>query len=77
PMMIPIPNKVLSFLGLIGDSMRLLKIKTGLSTSNMKALQIYNYYSNQKSVEKLGIQYRALDNAIEEAIQYFIKKNIH
>ncbi|MEG0925152.1 NAD-dependent epimerase/dehydratase family protein [Chryseobacterium sp.] len=75
PVMLPIPNKVLNVLGRIGDCLRMLKIKTGISTSNMKALQICNYYSSQKSVEKLGIQYRAIDNAIEDAIHYFIKKD--
>jgi dihydroflavonol-4-reductase len=77
PMMIAIPNKVLSFLGLMGDGLRRLKIKTNLSTSNMKALQICNYYSNQKSVEELGIQYQPVDKAIEDAIQYFIKNPVN
>ncbi|WP_276875805.1 NAD-dependent epimerase/dehydratase family protein [Chryseobacterium joostei] len=77
PMMIPIPNRALSLLGLIGDGLRMLKVKTGLSTSNMNALQICNYYSNQKSVEKLGIQYQSIDNAIEDAVQYFIEKKMH
>lgn len=76
-MMIPIPNRVLILLGLIGDGLRMLKVKTGLSTSNMNALQIFNYYSNQKSVEKLGIQYQSIDNAIEDAVQYFIEKKMH
>ncbi|MGU3377007.1 NAD-dependent epimerase/dehydratase family protein [Chryseobacterium sp. M5A1_1a] len=77
PVMVSIPNKVLSFLGLIGDCLRMLKIKTDLSIYNIKALQINNYYSNQKSVENLGIKYQSIDNAIEEAIQYFIKKNMY
>lgn len=77
PMMIAIPNKVLSFLGLMGDGLRRLKIKTNLSTSNMKALQICNYYSNQKSVDELGIQYQPVDKAIEDAIQYFIKNPVN
>jgi hypothetical protein len=71
--MIAIPNRILSFLGLIGDGLRKLKIKTNLSISNMKALQIRNYYSNQKSVEELGIQYQSVDKAIEDAVQYFIE----
>ncbi|PTT27530.1 dihydroflavonol 4-reductase [Chryseobacterium sp. HMWF028] len=75
PIMIAIPNRVLSFLGWIGDSLRKLKIKTNLSTSNMKALQICNYYSNRKSVEELGIQYQPIDKAIEDAVQYFIKNH--
>lgn len=73
PVMIAIPNRILSFLGLIGDGLRKLNIKTNLSTSNMKALQIRNYYSNQKSVEELGIQYQSVDKAIEDAVQYFIE----
>ncbi|MCT2406484.1 NAD-dependent epimerase/dehydratase family protein [Chryseobacterium antibioticum] len=77
PVMIAIPNRVLSFLGWIGDGLRKLKIKTNLSTSNMKALQICNYYSNQKSLKELGIQYQSIDKAIEDAVQYFIKNNKH
>ncbi|WP_114822393.1 NAD-dependent epimerase/dehydratase family protein [Chryseobacterium sp. KLBC 52] len=76
PIMIPIPNKLLSFLGLIGDGLRKLKIKTDLSSANMKALQINNYYSHQKSIEELGAQYQPIDKAIEEAVQYFIENPV-
>ncbi|MBP2615291.1 NAD-dependent epimerase/dehydratase family protein [Chryseobacterium jejuense] len=75
PIMIAIPHRFLSFLGLIGDGLRKLKIKTNLSTANMQALQIRNYYSHQKSVEELGIQYQPIDKAIEDAVQYFMKSN--
>ncbi|WPO92917.1 NAD-dependent epimerase/dehydratase family protein [Chryseobacterium sp. HR92] len=77
PIMVAIPNRVLSFFGLIGDGLRKLNIKTNLSTSNMKALQICNYYSNQKSVEELGIQYQPVDKAIRDALQYFIENPIN
>lgn len=76
PVMLPIPNNVLSLLGWAGDALRKLKIKTSLSTSNMKALQICNYYSNQKSIEDLGIQYQSIDKAIKEAVQFFENKNL-
>ncbi|WP_241285634.1 NAD-dependent epimerase/dehydratase family protein [Chryseobacterium arthrosphaerae] len=75
PVMIPIPDRVLSFLGLLGDGLRKLKIRTSLSTSNMKALQINNYYSNRKSAQELGLQYQPVDKAIEDAIEYFNQKN--
>ncbi|MFZ4928892.1 NAD-dependent epimerase/dehydratase family protein [Chryseobacterium sp. Mn2064] len=75
PIMIAIPNMVLSFVGLMGDGLRKLKIKTNLSSSNMKALQICNYYSNQKSIEELGIQYQSIDKAVEDAVQYFTYHN--
>lgn len=74
PIMIPIPNRFLSFLGLIGDGLRKLKIRTNLSTPNMKALQIKNYYSNQKSVEELKLQYQQVDKAVEDAVEYFKNK---
>ncbi|REC50149.1 NAD-dependent epimerase/dehydratase family protein [Chryseobacterium pennipullorum] len=74
PVMIPIPDMVLSFLGIIGDGLRKLKIKTNLSSSNMKALQIRNYYSNRKSVDELGIQYQPVDGAIKDAIHFFEQK---
>ncbi|MCQ9633875.1 NAD-dependent epimerase/dehydratase family protein [Chryseobacterium sp. WG23] len=77
PIMIAIPNRILSLLGLIGDGLRKLNIKTSISTSNMKALQICNYYSNQKSVKELGIKYQSIDKAIEDAVQYFIKNNTY
>ncbi|BAP32043.1 putative dihydroflavonol-4-reductase [Chryseobacterium sp. StRB126] len=75
PTMIPIPNMLLNILGWVGDILRKVKIKTNLCSSNMKALQIRNYYSHQKSVEELGIQYQPIDRAIEDAVQYFMKSN--
>lgn len=77
PIMISIPNKLLGFFGLLGDGLRKFKIKTSLSTSNMKALQIYNYYSNQKSVEELGLQYQPVDKAIGDAVRYFIENPVN
>lgn len=74
PLLIPIPNILLNALGWIGDILRRLKIKTNLSTYNMKALQIHNYYSNQKSVEELDMKYQSIDKAIEDAIEYFKNK---
>ncbi|MGG5207908.1 NAD-dependent epimerase/dehydratase family protein [Chryseobacterium sp. MIQD13] len=73
PVMIPIPNSGLVMLGMIGDGLRKLKIKTSLSSANMKALRINNFYSNTKSVEELGITYQSIDKAVEDAIQFFRK----
>ena len=74
PMMISIPNLLLNILGWVGDILRRLEIKTNLCTSNMKALQIHNYYTNQKSVDELKIQYQPINKAIEDAINYFKSK---
>ncbi|PIF46192.1 nucleoside-diphosphate-sugar epimerase [Chryseobacterium sp. 52] len=71
PVMIPIPDAGLAMLGVIGDCMRKLKIKTSLSSPNMKALRIHNFYSNRKSSEELGIRYQPVDKAVEDAICFF------
>ncbi|REC61537.1 dihydroflavonol 4-reductase [Chryseobacterium pennae] len=76
PIMIPIPNIILSILGWIGDRLRMFNVSTALSTYNMKALQIKNYYSNQKSVKDLEIQYQPIDKAIEDAVDYFKSKEM-
>jgi nucleoside-diphosphate-sugar epimerase len=75
PVMIPIPSSGLAILGIIGDILRKLKIKTSLSSPNMKALRINNYYSNRKSSEELGIRYQPVDKAVEDAICFFENKN--
>lgn len=77
PIMIPIPNILLNVLGKVGDGLRKMKISTNLSTANMKALQIYNYYSNRKSLEELDVQYQSVDNAVKDAIDYFKSKEIY
>lgn len=72
--MIVIRNMLLKFLGVIGDGSKKLKVKTSLSTSNMKALQVCNY-SNQKSVKELELHCQSINKAIEDAIQYFNTNN--
>lgn len=74
PVMIPIPDSVLDLLGWMGDRLRKANIKTNLSAHNMKALQIHNYYSGQKSVKELGVRYQPVDKAIDDAIDYFTLK---
>jgi nucleoside-diphosphate-sugar epimerase len=71
PMMLPIPDFILKTLGFVGDILRCLKIKTNLSSVNMKALRIDNFYSNQKSIQELEIHYQSIENAIEKAVLFF------
>lgn len=73
PLMIMVPKVVLIILGLIGDLLRILKIKTVLSSINMKILCLKNYYSNTKSASELGVNYQPVEKAIEDAINYFNK----
>lgn len=69
--LIPIPKFLLLTVGSFGSFMRKLNIETSLSSSNMKTLCVKNYYTNQKSIQELNVQYSSLNNAIKEAIDYF------
>nr|WP_299337804.1 NAD-dependent epimerase/dehydratase family protein [Allomuricauda sp.] len=71
PLMLRIPGFVLTLLGHVGDALRRFHVKTSLSSVNMKALQVNNYFSNKKSVEELGMDYQSVDKAITDAIEYF------
>lgn len=75
PIMIKIPQRLTLFLGFIGDMLRIAKINTSLSSTNMKILNLNNYYSNKKSIDHLGLVYRSIDSAILDAVEYFSKKN--
>ncbi len=72
--LLPIPDFILIFLGFIGDFLRFIKIKTNLSSANMKALRIDNFYSNQKSINELGIHYQPIEKGITDAVEYFKNK---
>jgi nucleoside-diphosphate-sugar epimerase len=75
PIMIKIPKLVLITLGYLGDILRYFKFKTAISSINMKALCIENFYSNNKSKAALGIEYQSIEHAINDAISYF-KENL-
>ena len=71
PIMIKIPKAILIIIGYIGDFLRYFKYKTAISSINMKALCIKNFYSNNKSKSELGIEYQSIELAISDAINYF------
>ncbi len=73
PIMIPIPDLFLTVSGFIGDLLRFFKIETNLSSVNIKALQIDNFYSNKKSIEELGMNYLPTEKAISDAVVFFKK----
>jgi len=68
--LVPIPKFLLLTVGTFGSFMRKLNIETSLSSSNMKTLCVKNYYTNQKSIQELNVQYSSLNNAIKEAADY-------
>ena len=74
PVMIKIPRLVLIAMGYCGDLIKVLGIKTSISSVNMRILGIENFYSNKKSVLELGMKYQSIDSAITEAVNYFLEK---
>lgn len=74
PIMIKIPKSILIALGYLGDILRYFKFKTAISSVNMKALCITNFYSNKKSKTEFGIKYQPIEVAINDAINYFKEK---
>jgi len=74
-LLLKIPKPVLLALGFTGDLLRLIGIKSSLSSNNMKILCIENFYSNKKSVSYLDMKYRTIDSAILDAMSYFSNAN--
>lgn len=75
PFMLGVPKSLLLLGGYFGDVLRGLGVKTALSSTNMRILNIQNYYKNGKSKAALKMNYRSIDIAIGEAVEYFRKKN--
>ncbi|WP_435522934.1 hypothetical protein [Chryseobacterium indoltheticum] len=73
PLMIKIPKQILIPIGYFGDLLRILNIKTSISSINMKILCINNYFSNEKSINELKVNYQSIDHSISEAVNYFRK----
>jgi len=71
PLMIKIPKKLLIGIGYLGDFLRLCRIKTSISSINMKILCINNFYANKKSISELELKYTPVEDAIKDAIFYF------
>jgi len=73
--LISLPVNSLKLIGIFGDLCRKLRIKTSISTVNMRILCTKSYYSNKKSLIELGMKYQPIDHAIADAIHYFEHKN--
>ena len=71
PLMVKLPASLMLFIGSFGNLLRKLGFNTDLSITNMKALCIKNYYSNQKSVSELNLKYQPVENAIRDAVSWF------
>ena len=71
PILIRIPKPMLMVGGYVGDLLRMLRIRTSLSSTNMKILCVNNFYSNAKSKTELELEYRPVELSIRDALDYF------
>ncbi|NOU45675.1 MAG: NAD-dependent epimerase/dehydratase family protein [Bacteroidales bacterium] len=72
--LIPIPDFILRFIGLIGNFIRMLGIKTDISSTNAKVLTINNFYSNKKVKQEFEIKFTPINKAIVDSLEYFCKR---
>lgn len=73
--LVPIPPFVLVGFGVVGDLLRLFRIKTMLSSANMRILCVKNFYSNDKAKRELGLTFQSTEAAISEALAWWQSQN--
>ncbi len=71
---IEIPDAFLEMAGKAGDFIRLFGVKTEICSINLNQLTIREYYTNKKAVLELKMPQKPIEQAIEEALEWF-KKN--
>lgn len=67
------PKFVFLIFGYIGSLIRYFGFKTHFSIENMKTICLNTYYSNHKSKTHLGLNFQPIENAIDEAVEWFAK----
>ena len=71
--LVQIPAWLLLAIGTIGDWLSKTGLKSEITRANMRLLCVGNYYSNAKSVRELHLRYRPLAEAIDEAVNWFLR----
>ncbi|WP_136480041.1 NAD-dependent epimerase/dehydratase family protein [Cognatitamlana onchidii] len=70
-LIIKVPKEALTLLGYFGKLLRFFRVKTDFSVENMKILCIESYYSNQKAVRDLKLDFKPIDHGVKEALLWF------
>ena len=68
---VELPKVMLLVFGYLGNILRVFGFKTDLSPINMRTLCVNNFYSNEKSITHLEVQYEPIDNSVDKAIKWF------
>lgn len=61
-----LPNVLLSVAGRVGDTLRLLGVRTELSTRNVRQLMVCEYYDNSHAVSELHMPLTPIDHSIRD-----------
>lgn len=76
PIMVKTPGFILHLAGYFGNIARFFGFKTNLSMANMRILCTKGFYSNQKAVNELGVNFKNTEKAIKDAIEWFTEKKM-
>ena len=68
---VKIPKSLLIGVGYLGDFVRIFGVKTDISSTNLKALCISNFYTNQKAKNELNHTQQPIEVGIKDAIVWF------
>ena len=71
---IALPNWMAGFLGVIGSTLRFLRIKTELYPHNVKQLLYEEWYSCSRARRELGYTLTPVDDAIRDFVDWYYKK---
>ncbi len=71
---IVLPNWMAGILGVIGSTLRFLRIKTELYPHNVKQLLYHEWYSCARARRELGYSLTPVDDAIRDFVDWYYKK---
>lgn len=71
-LLIKIPKSVMLGMGFIGDILRFFKVKTAISSVNMRILCCHAFYTNRKSRDELNMEFTDTETFITDTLQGMI-----
>ena len=69
PIMIPLPRLLLLVVGLSGNLLRFIGVRTPISYNNMKILCVNNFYSNRKALSQFNMSFLTTEEAVRDALK--------
>lgn len=73
---ITVPSLLLYLAGGAGSCLRALGIRTCISLPNMRILCTAGYYHNYKATRDLGMDFRSVEDAVSDAVEWFASEKM-